>query len=107
MDAKRAAYALLAPWRRRPEVAIRARLTVASGEPGGEPDDTVDLVLDLDGMRVEPPSGKPDVALRIALRDLVNTRQRGVALIGQLTGDAASRRIFLDQFALKMGRFRG
>ncbi|MEY2523968.1 MAG: hypothetical protein QOJ66_2533, partial [Ilumatobacteraceae bacterium] len=24
--------------------------------------------------------------------------------VGQLTGDQASRRIFLDQFALKMGR---
>ncbi|HVE18383.1 MAG TPA: helix-turn-helix domain-containing protein, partial [Ilumatobacteraceae bacterium] len=104
MDAKRAAYALLAPWRRRPEAAIRARLTVAPGEAGGELDDTVDLVLDLDGMRVEAPRDKPDVALRIALRDLVNARQTGAALIGQLTGDPASRHIFLDQFALKMGR---
>jgi hypothetical protein len=104
MDAKRAAYALLAPWRRRPEAEIRARLTVAPGEAGGERDDTVDLVLDLDGMQVEAPRGKPDVALRIAVLDLVNTRQTGAALIGQLTGDPASRRIFLDQFSLRMAK---
>jgi DNA-binding HxlR family transcriptional regulator len=104
IDAKRAAYALLAPWRRRPEAEIRARLTIARGDARGDRDDTVDLVLDLDGMQVEAPSGKPDVALRIAVLDLVNTRQTGAALVGQLTGDPASRRIFLDQFALKMGR---
>ena len=104
LDAKRVAYALLAPWRRRPEAEIRARLTIARGDVAGKRDDTVDLVLDVDGMQVEAPSGKPDVALRIAVLDLVNTRQTGAALIGQLTGDPASRRIFLDQFALKMSR---
>ena len=101
IDAQRVAYALLAPWRRRPEARIRARLTVARGD---EPDDTADLVLDLDGMQVETPKGKPDVTLRIAILDLVNTRQTGAALVGQLTGDPASRRIFLDQFALKMAK---
>ena len=102
LDAKRVAYALLAPWRRRPEAEIRARLTIASADNAGERDDTVDLVLDFDGIQVEAPSGKPDVALRIAVLDLVNTRQTGAPLIGQLTGSPASRRIFLDQFALKM-----
>ena len=101
IDAQRVAYALLAPWRRRPEAKIRARLTVARGD---QRDDTADLVLDLDGLQVEAPSGKPDVTLRIAIVDLVNTRQTGAALVGQLTGDPASRRIFLDQFALKMAK---
>jgi DNA-binding HxlR family transcriptional regulator len=104
IDAKRVAYALLAPWRRRPEAEIRARLTIERGDTQGEHDDTVDLVLELDGMQVEAPSGKPDVALRIAVVDLVNTRQTGARLIGQLTGDPASRRIFLDQFALRMAK---
>jgi DNA-binding HxlR family transcriptional regulator len=101
VDAQRVAYALLMPWRRRPEATIRARLTVARGE---ESDDTVDLLLGFDGMQVEAPHGKPDVTLRIAIVDLVRTRQTGAALIGQLTGDSASRRIFLDQFALKMAK---
>jgi DNA-binding HxlR family transcriptional regulator len=101
VDAQRVAYALLAPWRRRPEATIRARLTVAQGD---EPDDTVDLVLDLDGMQVEAPQGRPDVTLRIAIADLVSTRQTGAALVGRLAGDPASRRIFLDQFALKMAK---
>lgn len=101
IDAQRVAYALLAPWRRRPEAKIRARLTVAQGD---ESDDTVDLVLDLDGMQVEAPHAKPDVTLRIAILDLVNTRQTGAALVGHLTGDPASRRTFLDQFALKMAK---
>ena len=42
MDAERVAYALLAPWRRRPEQKIRARLTVPTTRD--ERDDTVDLV---------------------------------------------------------------
>ena len=101
MDAQRAAYALLAPWRRRPDTKIRARLTVTRAD---ERDDTVDLVLDLDGMQVETPSGNPDVMLRVAILDLVTTRQTGAPLVGQLTGNPASRRIFLDQFALRMSK---
>ena len=101
MDAQRVAYALLAPWRRRPDAKIRARLTATRS---GERDDTVDLVLDVDGMHVEAPSGKPDVTLRVAVLDLVTTRQTSVPLVGQLTGDPASRRIFLDQFALRMAK---
>ena len=60
-DAKRVAFALLAPWRRRPEVKIRARLIVTRDD---DPTDTVDLVLDLAGMQIEAPEGKPDVTLR-------------------------------------------
>ena len=101
MDAQRVAYALLAPWRRRPDTKIRARLTVTRAD---ERDDTVDLVLDLDGMHVETPSGKPDVTLHVAILDLVTTRQTGSPLVGQLTGDSVSRRIFLDQFALRMAK---
>jgi hypothetical protein len=46
--------------------------------------------------------GKPDVTLRVAITDLVMTRQTGGPLVGELSGDATSRRIFLDQFALRM-----
>ena len=107
LDAQRVAYALLAPWRRRPEAKIRARLTVARDDEGDVRDDIVDLVLDLDDIQVEAPIGRPDVALRVAVLDLVNTRQTGAALIGQLTGDSASRRIFLDQFSLRMAKRSG
>ena len=100
-DASRVAFALLAPWRRRPESALRARLIA---DRDGAETDTVDLVLDLAGMQIEPPSGTPDVTLRVAITDLVHTRQTGAALVGQLTGDASSRRIFLEQFALRMAQ---
>ena len=101
MDAHRAAYALLTPWRRRPDTKIRARLTVTRADGR---DDTVDLVLDLDGMHVEAIGGNPDITLRVAILDLVNTRQTGEPLVGQLTGDPASRRVFLDQFVLRMSK---
>ena len=98
-DASRVAFALLAPWRRRPEVAMRARLIATRDDAEA---DTVDLVLDLGRMQIEPPLGTPDVTLRVAIDDLVRTRQTGDPLIGQLTGDATSRRIFLEQFRLQM-----
>jgi DNA-binding HxlR family transcriptional regulator len=101
VDAERVAFSLLAPWRRRPEKKLRARLIASRGKDNT---DTVDLVLDLDGMRVEPPTGQPDVTLRVATADLVEARQTGGALSGRLTGDAASRRIFLDQFVLRMAK---
>ncbi|MEP7201817.1 MAG: helix-turn-helix domain-containing protein [Ilumatobacteraceae bacterium] len=98
-DARRVAFAMLAPWRRRPDSEIRARLIIVNDDDQTQ---TVDLVLALDGMPIEEPAGKPDVTLRIATADLVNARQTGVALIGRLTGNAAARRIFLEQFALRM-----
>lgn len=100
LDAERVAFSLLAPWRRRPEKKLRARLIASRGH------DTVtaDLVLDLDGMRVEQPNGDPEVTLRVATADLVTARQTGAPLVGRLTGDAASRRIFLDQFVLRMAK---
>jgi DNA-binding HxlR family transcriptional regulator len=100
-DASRVAFALLAPWRRRPETKLRARLIAVKDEDHA---DAVDLVLDLAGMQIEPPAGDPDVTLRVAITDLVATRQTGVALVGKLTGDAASRRIFLEQFDLRMAK---
>ena len=108
-DARRAAYALLAPWRRRPSVKIRARLIVA--EDAGTNDrvddsdtDAVDLVLDVGAMHVETVEGKPDVTLRVAITDLVAARRTGEALVGHLAGSPASRRIFLDQFGLRMAK---
>jgi DNA-binding HxlR family transcriptional regulator len=100
-DASRTAFALLAPWRRRPEAKLRARLIALKDE---DATDTVDLVLDLAGMQIESPSGKPDATLRVAIADLVATRQSGAALVGQLSGDATSRRIFLEQFGLRMAK---
>jgi DNA-binding HxlR family transcriptional regulator len=100
-DAQRAAYALLTPWRRRPEATLRARLIAVKVDAQTE---TVDLVLEIDGMRVEAPLGRPDVTLRVALTDLVRARQTGGDLVGRLTGDATSRRIFLEQFGLRMAK---
>jgi DNA-binding HxlR family transcriptional regulator len=100
-DASRVAFALLAPWRRRPESPLRGRLIALKDDAEI---DTVDLVLDVAGMQIEPPSGTPDVTLRVAISDLVRTRQTGAALVGQLIGDATSRRIFVDQFGLRMAK---
>ncbi len=100
-DASRVAFALLAPWRRRPETTMRARLIAIKDDTET---DTVDLALDLAGMQIEPPSGTPDVTLRVAIADLVRSRQTGDPLVGQLTGDATSRRIFLEQFGLRMAK---
>jgi DNA-binding HxlR family transcriptional regulator len=102
-DAHRAVYALLAPWRRRPTATIRARLSVL-GDDGVDEIDSLDLALDIDGMHVEPPEGKPDVTLRVAIADLVAARRTNGALVGELSGKAASRRVFLEQFNLRMVR---
>ena len=80
---------------------MRARLIAVKDDAET---DTVDLVLDLAGMQIEPPSGEPDVTLRVAISDLVRTRQTGDALVGRLTGDATSRGIFLEQFQLQMAK---
>jgi DNA-binding HxlR family transcriptional regulator len=105
LDAERVAFSLLAPWRRRPDKKLRARLIASRPNDAGTVEsDTVDLVLDIDGMRVEAPAGEPDVTLRVATADLVKARQTGRPLAGRLTGDAASRRTFLDQFVLKMAK---
>lgn len=98
-DATRVAFALLAPWRHRPEAKMRARLIAVKDDTET---DTVDLVLDLAGMQVEPPSDTPNVTLRTVITDLVHARQTGEPLVGKLTGNARSRRIFLEQFGLKM-----
>jgi DNA-binding HxlR family transcriptional regulator len=101
LDARRVAFSMLAPWRRRPEGELRGRLIAVNGDGST---DTVDLVLGLDGMQIDTPEGQPDVTLRVAITDLVNARQTGAALVGRLTGSAASRRIFLEQFSLRMAR---
>ncbi|MEP7113550.1 MAG: helix-turn-helix domain-containing protein [Ilumatobacteraceae bacterium] len=100
-DAPRVAFALLAPWRRRPEAKLLARLIALKDD---EQTDTIDLVLDIGGMQIELPDGTPDVTLRVAVADLVSARQTGDALVGKLTGDATSRRIFLEQFGLRMAK---
>src|SRR6476659_6168197 len=92
-DAERVAFSLLAPWRRRPETKLRARLTAVADD---DRSDTADLVLDLGGMTVEPPAGHPDVTLRVLTTDLIEARRSGGPLVGRLTGDAASKRVFLD-----------
>jgi len=103
-DAERVAFSLLAPWRRRPEARLRARLIAVGQTDPNDRDhsDTVDLVLDFSGMTVEPPEGRPDVTLRLLTSDLLEARRTGGTLVGRLTGDATSKRIFLEQFALRM-----
>jgi DNA-binding HxlR family transcriptional regulator len=98
-DIERVVFSLLAPWRRRPEKKLRARF-IAVGED--DQSETVDLVLDLGGMTVEPPDGDPDVTLRVRTADLLEARRSDAELVGQLSGDAESKRIFLDQFVLRM-----
>jgi DNA-binding HxlR family transcriptional regulator len=100
-DARRTAFAMMAPWRRRPEVEIRARLIIDNAD---NQTDSVDLLLPLGSMQIVEPEGTPDVTLRVAATDLVTARQTGAALVGRLTGDAASRRVFLEQFALRMAK---
>jgi len=100
-NAERVAFSLLAPWRRRPDAVLRARL-ITTGDD--DETDTVDLILDLAGMTVERPGRDPDVTLRVRISDLVETRRTGVALVGHLSGDARSKRIFLEQFALEMAK---
>jgi DNA-binding HxlR family transcriptional regulator len=110
-DAERVAFSLLAPWRRRPEAKLRARLIAVGETDPSDTDpsdtdnsDTVDLVLDFSGMTVEPPEGRPDVTLRVLTSDLLEARRTGGALVGRLSGDATSKRIFLEQFALRMAK---
>ena len=103
-DAERVAFSLLAPWRRRPEAKLRARLIAVAGTSDTDRSDTVDLVLDFSGMTVEPPEGRPDVTLRVLTSDLLEARRTGGPLVGRLTGDATSKRIFLEQFALRMAK---
>ena len=100
-DAERIVFSLLAPWRRRPEKKLRARFTAVGDD---DHSDTVDLVLDLAGMSVGPPEGRPDVTLRVRTTDLLEARRSGGELVGQLSGDAASKRVFLDQFVLRMAK---
>jgi DNA-binding HxlR family transcriptional regulator len=104
LDAARVAFALLAPWRRRPQAPLRARL-IALKDDGQA--DTIDLVLGLADMHTESPAGDVQVTLRVAITDLVATRQTGDALIGELKGDATSRSIFLEQFGLRMAKRSG
>src|SRR3954453_3621501 len=105
-DAERVAFSLLAPWRRRPEAKLRARLIAVGQTDPSDTDhsDTVDLVLDFSGMTVEPPEGRPDVTLRVLTGDLLEARRTGGPLVGRLTGDATSKRMFLEQFALRMAK---
>jgi DNA-binding HxlR family transcriptional regulator len=103
-DARRAAHALLAPWRRRPDGEIRARLVVTKVDDGDDETDAVDLVLSPDEMRTEPPEGHPDVTLRVAIADLVLARRTGGPLVGRLSGAPTARRAFLDQFDLRLAK---
>jgi DNA-binding HxlR family transcriptional regulator len=100
IDARRAAYALLAPWRRRPDATIRARLILVDDAR----EEMVDLVLEPTGMAVVDATGKVDVTLRVAVADLAAARRTGGPLTGRLTGSATGRKLFLEQFRLRMAR---
>src|SRR6185295_14209620 len=77
-DAERIVFSLLAPWRRRPEKKLRARFTAVGDD---DRSDTVDLVLDLTGITIEPPDGRPDVTLRVLTTDLLEARRTGADLV--------------------------
>jgi DNA-binding HxlR family transcriptional regulator len=107
-DARRAAHALLVPWWRASEAPLRTRIVVERVVDGAEQTDTVDIATgDVtaragERVRVEEPSGTPDVTVHVALDALAAARRDDEPVVARLTGSAAARRQFLHDFDLTL-----
>lgn len=91
MSAARAANALLLPWRRPTDVAMRVRLTVGES--------SVDIALDGNETRVEPTEGDAEVIITTDSTSLVRARQ-GARFDSSISGSRAAKKQFLEVFAL-------
>ncbi len=95
LTARRAAHALLMPWRRPVEGSLRARLVAGPG-------DEVDLVLDGTDTAIVAAEGDADVTLEATPADLVRARQGDGRLDATITGARRQQRLLLEAFNLQL-----
>lgn len=92
-DGRRAAGALLAPWRTPVEADLRVRLTIEGQDP-------LDLVLRGARTRFEAPEGDADVSIGSTVGALVAARRSGEPWVATVDGPAAARRAVEAAFAV-------
>jgi DNA-binding HxlR family transcriptional regulator len=97
MSARRAAHALLLPWRRAVPAQVHARLVTADG-------DEADLLLAGTETRVVRPDGDAEVTLHVDVADLVLARREGTPLAASITGPRDKRAAVLEAFGLRLAR---
>jgi DNA-binding HxlR family transcriptional regulator len=100
-DARRAAHALLLPWRARIDVNLRVRLVLNNVSTGAAT--SVDIVLDGTESQVLEPQGIADVTITtnaVALADV--RRDPAAGLSAQVAGTSANRRGALAAFGLQL-----
>jgi DNA-binding HxlR family transcriptional regulator len=95
LSARRAAHALMLPWRRALPAHMHARLVTTDG-------DEIDLLLDGTETRVARPDGVADVTLRVDVADLVQARRDGTPLAATISGARDQRAKLLEAFGLRL-----